>query len=98
MFDQAIEQPHQRDRLQLEHVGEIDLRQAFLLTQAKQHDPLRARGAAAFGAVVDEVSQQSRTLHELRDELALQVQRHVRSSDLDPTTWPRRSPRTLRIV
>ena len=31
VFDQTIEQPHQRDRLQLEHVGEIDLRQAFLL-------------------------------------------------------------------
>src|SRR5689334_7587158 len=82
MFDEAIEQPHQRDRLQLEHIGEIDLRQALLLAQPKQHDPLRARGAAALGTVRDEVSQQPRTLDDLRNELALQVQRHVSSKDM----------------
>ena len=82
MLDQPVEQPHQRDRLQFEHVGEIDLGQALLLAQAKQHDPLRARGAAALGAVIDVVAQQPRTLHELRNQLAFQVERHRRNCPL----------------
>src|SRR5471030_73682 len=45
MLDQAVEQANQRDRLQLEHVGEVDLRQSFLLPQSEQYDPLRAGGA-----------------------------------------------------
>ena len=31
VLDQAIEQPHQRDRLQFQHFRQIDLRQALLL-------------------------------------------------------------------
>ena len=60
----------------LGHVGEVDLRQALLLAQAEQHDPLRARGAAALGAVIDEVAQQPRTFYELRNQLAFQIERH----------------------
>ena len=37
VLDETIEQPHERDRLQLEHVGEIDLRQPLLLAQAKEY-------------------------------------------------------------
>ncbi len=73
VLDETIEQPHKRDRLQFEHVGEIDLRQPLLIAQAKQHDPLRTGGAAALRAVVDEIAQEPRTLHELRDQLALQI-------------------------
>ena len=72
MLDQAIEQAHQRDRLQLQHIGKIDLRQSFLLPQSEQYDPLRARGAAALGAVVDVVAQQARAFDELRNQLAFQ--------------------------
>src|ERR1700761_1673766 len=73
-LDQAIEQPHQRDRLQLQHVGEVDLGQALILTQPKQYDPLRASRPALLGAVVDVVAQQSRTLYELCNELPLKVE------------------------
>src|SRR5579859_1839319 len=83
LLDQTIEQPHQRDRLQLEHLGKIDLREAFFLAQPKQHDPLRARRAAALGAIVDEVAQEPRALHELRDKLAFQVQRHSSGGPLN---------------
>ena len=71
VLDETIKQSHERYRLQLEHVSEIDLRQPLLLTQAEEYDPLRARGAAALGAVIDEIAQQPRTLDELRDQLAL---------------------------
>ena len=77
VLDQAVEQADQRDRLQFQHVGQIDLRQSFLLPQSEQYDPLRAGGAAALGAVVDVVAQQARTFHQLRDELTFQVERHV---------------------
>src|SRR5882724_11398558 len=50
VLDQTIEQAHQRDRLQFQHVGQIDLRQSLLLPQSKQYNPLRARGATALGA------------------------------------------------
>src|ERR1700704_4549181 len=70
VFDQTIKQPHQRDRLQFENFGKIDLRQAFLLAKPKQHDPLRPRRASRFGAVIDIVAQEARTLDKLRDQLA----------------------------
>ena len=47
MLHQSIEQAHQRDRLQFEDLGQIDLGQAFLLPQTKQHNPLRAGGATS---------------------------------------------------
>src|SRR5262249_376196 len=78
MLDEPVEQPHQRDRLQLQYVGEVDLRQTLLLAQAKQHDPLRARVAACLGAVVDKVAQQPRSLYELCNQLAFQIDRHAR--------------------
>ena len=74
MLDQAVEQPHQRDRLQLEHVGEIDLGQALVLPQSKQHDPLGAGGPSLLGAVIDIIAQQPRTLYELCNELPFQVE------------------------
>ena len=49
---------------------------AFLLPQSKQYNPLRARGAAALGAVVDVIAQQARAFDELRNQLALQIERH----------------------
>ena len=76
VLDQAIEQAHQRDRLQFEHIGQIDLRQSFLLPQSEQYDPLRAGGAAALGAMVDVVAQQARAFDELGNELAFQIERH----------------------
>ena len=76
LFDETIEQPYQRNRLQFEHVGEIDLRQPLLLPEPKQHDPLRAGCAAFFGAVVDVVAQQPRTLDKLRNHTSFQVERH----------------------
>jgi len=76
VFDQSIEQAHQRDRLEFEHFGQIDLRQSFLLPQSEQYDPLRARGAAALGAVVDVIAQQARAFDELGNELAFQIERH----------------------
>ena len=50
----------------------------FLLPQPKQHDPLRARGAAALGAMIDIVAQQARAFDKLRNELAFQIERHRR--------------------
>src|SRR5689334_18038228 len=78
VFDQAIEQTHKRNRLQLQHIGKIDLRKPLLLPKAKQHDPLRARRAAPLGAVVDVIAQQPRTLDELGDQPAFQIERHFR--------------------
>src|SRR5262249_57106785 len=74
MLDQAVEEAHQRDRLQLQHVSEIDLGQALVLAQPEQHDPLRAGRPALLGAVVDVVAQQSRTLHKLCNQLPFQVE------------------------
>ncbi len=51
LFDQAVEQADQRDRLHLQHFGQIDLRKAFLLPQPEQHDPLRAGRSPPLGAV-----------------------------------------------
>jgi DNA polymerase-1 len=79
-IDQTIEQAYQRDRLQLEHLGQIDLGQALLLPQTEQHNPLRAGGAPALGAVIDIVAQQARAFDKLRNELAFQVERHKASS------------------
>lgn len=76
VLDQTIEQAHQRDRLQFQHIGQIDLGQSFLLPQSKQYDPLRARGAAALGAAVDVIAQQARAFDELRNQLAFQIERH----------------------
>src|SRR5258708_18881647 len=76
VLDQAIEQAHQRDRLQFKHVGQIDLRQSLLLPQSKQYDPLRARGASALGAVIDVVAQEPGALYELRNQLAFRIERH----------------------
>ena len=73
VLDQPIEQAHQRDRLQFKHVGQIDLRQSFLLPQSEQYDPLRARGAAALGTVVDEVAQQARAFDKLCHQLAFAI-------------------------
>ena len=78
VLDQTIEQAHKRDRLQFKYIREIDLRQSFLLPQSEQYDPLRARGAAALGAVVDVIAQQARAIDELRNQLALQIERHER--------------------
>jgi DNA-binding MarR family transcriptional regulator len=69
VLDQTIEQAHQRDRLQFKYIGEIDLRQSFLLPQSEQYDPLRARGAAALGAVVDVIELQPISLVRLLDRL-----------------------------
>gem|GEM_PF-6662302 len=76
MFDKTIEQSHQGDRLQLEHICEIDLRQSFLSPQSKQHDPLRARRAAGFRAMIDIVAQQSRAFRKLHNKLPFQFERH----------------------
>src|SRR6202165_2259979 len=76
MLDQTIEQAHQRDRLQFKDIGQIDLRQSLLLPPSEQYDPLRARGAAALGAVVDVISQQARTLDELGNQLPFEIERH----------------------
>ena len=77
VLDQAIEQPHQRDRLQFEHVGQIDLRQALpARRKPEQHDPLRARRTAALGAMIDVVAQQPRAFDKLRNQLAFQIERH----------------------
>jgi hypothetical protein len=78
VLDQTIEQAHQRDRLQFKYLSEIDLRQSFLLPQSEQYNPLRARGAAALGAVVDVIAQQARAFDELRNQLASQIERHER--------------------
>src|SRR6516165_11511270 len=75
VLNQTVEQPYQRDRLQLEHVCEIDLGQALLLTQPKKHDPLRARGTSLLGSVIDIVAQEPRALVELRNKLASQIER-----------------------
>ena len=76
MLDQPIQQAHQRDRLQFKHFGQIDLRQTLLLPQPEQHDPLRTRGAAPLGALVDVVAQQARAFDQLDNELAFQIERH----------------------
>ena len=79
MLNQTIEQAHQRDRLEFKHLGQIDLGQSFLLPQSEQHDPLGARGAAALGAMVDVVAQQTRGLDKLCNNLTFKVERHGRS-------------------
>ena len=61
----ALVAEKQRQLVHFEHVGEIDLGQPFVLAQPKQHDPLRARGTAGFGTVIDIVAQQSRALDKL---------------------------------
>src|SRR5260221_6058160 len=70
--------PHQRDRLQFEHVGKIDLRETLLLMQPKQYDPLRARGAASLGTMINIVAEQARTFNNLRNQTAFQIERHFR--------------------
>jgi hypothetical protein len=76
--------PSMRDRLQFEHVGRIDLRQsilailallALLLPQRKQHDPLRAHGAAFPGTVVITVAQRRELFDGLRNKQAFQFER-----------------------
>src|SRR6185312_7500511 len=74
--DQPVEKPDQRDRLQLQDVRQIDLGQAFLLSQPKQHNPLSAGRTASFGPIVDVVAKQPRALDELGDELTLEVESH----------------------
>jgi hypothetical protein len=61
--------------LQLEPIGQIDLRQPFLLPQWKLHNPLRACGATRLGTVFDIVARQARAFDELRNKLALQIER-----------------------
>src|SRR4051812_20270652 len=51
LLHQAVEQPHERDRLQFEYFSEIDLRQSLLRAQSKQYHPLRARGATLLGTL-----------------------------------------------
>jgi hypothetical protein len=76
VFDQPIEQAHQRDWLQFKHVSQIDLRQPFLLPQPEQYDPLRTRSATPLGAVLDIVTQQPGAFDKLRNQLAFQVEGH----------------------
>ena len=83
MFDQPVEQAHQRDRLQFEHVGQIDLGQPLLLAQPEQDNPLRTRRATPLGAVIDIVAQKARTFDKLRDQLLFQIERHAFCDPLD---------------
>ena len=57
--------------------GQIDLGQPLLLAQTEQHNPLRARGAAGFRAMIDVVAKKSRTFDQLGDELFFKVERHL---------------------
>jgi hypothetical protein len=74
LIDKAIQQSHQRYWLQFHHFREIDLRQPFLLTQSEEHDPLGARGPAAFSAVLDIITQQPGRFDELRNELPFEIE------------------------
>jgi hypothetical protein len=58
----------------LSHFRQINLGQPFLLPQSEQDNPLRTRGAALPGAMVDVVAQKARALDELRNQLSFQVE------------------------
>ncbi|CCE06680.1 hypothetical protein BRAS3843_1780051 [Bradyrhizobium sp. STM 3843] len=77
LLNQPVQQPHQRDRLQFQHFREIDLRKSLLRAQPKQHNPLRACGAARFGTMINIVAQDARAFDKLGDQLPPEVQRHV---------------------
>ncbi len=67
VLDQPVKQTNQRDRLQLEHIGQVHLGKPLLLAQPEQDNPLRTRRATALGAVIDIVAQKARTFDELRN-------------------------------
>jgi hypothetical protein len=67
---QAVDQPHQRDRLDLEGVGHLGLGHALLPLQPCQHAPLGAGHAMLAGALVDVGPHRARHVGELEEDLA----------------------------
>ena len=56
-FLEPVDDPRQRDRLDVEHVGQLDLPEARLALELEQHLPLRTRDAQAHCAAVERLAQ-----------------------------------------
>src|SRR6185503_14680770 len=70
---QAIDQAHQRDRLDLEALGHLGLGHALLALQPCQHAPLGASHAVLAGALVDVGPHRAGHIGELEQDLATHV-------------------------
>jgi hypothetical protein len=77
---QPVKQARQRDRLQLEHLGERGLIETFRAAQTSQHAPLRAGRAIFPCALVDIAAQLSGGLEKLENEFALEWAPHAQAS------------------
>ena len=54
---EPIDDPRERDRLDVEQVGEFDLSHAGLARQPKQHLPLRAGNSVRTGTAIERLPQ-----------------------------------------
>ena len=67
-FLEPVDDPAQGDRLDIEHVGELDLPKAGLPRQPEQHLPLRARHAEPDRQAVERLAQRMRGLTDFERE------------------------------
>ena len=67
-FFEAVDDPAQGDRLEIEHVGELDLAEAGRPGQLEQHLPLRARDSQPDRQAVERLAQRVRGLADLEGQ------------------------------
>ncbi len=70
----AVEEPRQRDRLDLQQLGEAGLVDALVIDEIGQDLALRAGQAQAFGALVEALAEQPRGLVQDEAEAAIEVE------------------------
>lgn len=61
-FLQAVDDPAEGNRLDIEHVGKLDLPETWSAGQAEKHFPLRAGDAQAGGPAVERLAERVRGL------------------------------------
>ncbi len=67
-FFETVDDPAQGDRLEVEHVRELDLPKARRAGQLEQHLPLRARDPQAGGKTIERLAQGVRGLADFEGE------------------------------
>ena len=70
-FLEPVDDPAQGDRLEIEHVGKLDLAQAGRAGQLEQHLPLRARDSEPDREAVERLAQRMRGLADLEGKVSI---------------------------
>src|SRR5262245_52209830 len=73
MIAQAVDKPHDRDRLNFEGLGHFRLGHAFLARQTREHAPLRASHAVFASALVDVGAHDAGNIGKVKKNLATRV-------------------------